>query len=255
MRRDDILLNELYSKVCNKELVNEDLKGFFNTAKDRMSSLFNKDKPEDNELKKILRQINELKLTLMTNGYEPREFLNFDKIKILSGESASGTSQPETSASSQVSNVEPQTPTQAEPEDDSRFAPRSNTTTSTQSSNPQTANQKRKPFSTEEFRKKDPYWISDIEQYSRQKEKGLEDQRIEDYKKIASGNGNNRIEINRAKAYLNKLARDNNQPIPHPEILPKKPEVSVDSSKSASTVTSKRPATKKTPTKKTTKKV
>jgi hypothetical protein len=251
MRRDDILLNELYSKVCNKEVVNEDLKGIFNTAKEKMSSFFNNDKPENTELKKILNQINELKLTLMTNGYEPKEFLNFDKIKTLSGGSVSSNSQ----TSSQVSNVEPQTPTQAEPEDDSRFATRSNTTPSTQSSNPQTANQKRKPFSTEEFRKKDPYWISDIEQYSRQKEKGLEDQRIEDYKKIASGNGNNRIEINRAKAYLNKLARDNNQPIPHPEILPKKPEVSVDSSKSASTVTSKRPATKKTPTKKTTKKV
>jgi hypothetical protein len=136
MRRDDILLNELYSKVCNREVVNEDLKGIFNTAKEKMSSFFNNDKPENTELKKILNQINELKLILITNGYEPREFLNFDKIKTLSGGSASGTSQPETSASSQVSNVEPQTSTQPEapsftsqPEtkDDSRFAPRPST--------------------------------------------------------------------------------------------------------------------------------
>jgi hypothetical protein len=129
MRRDDILLNELYSKVCNKELVNEDLKGIFNTAKEKMSSFFNNNKPENIELKKILNQINELKLILITNGYEPREFLNFDKIKTLSGGSVSSNSQ----TSSQVSDTESQTPTrpeapsftsQPETNDDSRFAPR-----------------------------------------------------------------------------------------------------------------------------------
>lgn len=87
MRRDDILLNGLYSKVCNREVVNEDLKGIFNTAKEKMSSFFNNDKPENTELKKILNQINELKLILITNGYEPREFLNFDKIKTLTNSS------------------------------------------------------------------------------------------------------------------------------------------------------------------------
>jgi hypothetical protein len=130
MRRDDILLNELYSKVCNREVVNEDLKGIFNTAKEKMSSFFDKLDPSEND--KILKLSNELKIILMQNGYEPKEFLNIDKFKTLSGGSVSSNSQ----ASPQVSDTESQTSTQPEapsftpqPEtnNDSRFAPRSST--------------------------------------------------------------------------------------------------------------------------------
>jgi hypothetical protein len=81
MRRDDILLNELYSKINNQDLLNE---GIIDTAKEKLSGMWRNPFKASSETDKISELFNELKYILMKNGYDPKEFLNYDKIRGLS---------------------------------------------------------------------------------------------------------------------------------------------------------------------------
>lgn len=92
MRRDDILLNELYSKINNQDLLNE---GILDTAKEKLSGIWRNPFKAPEETDKISQLINDLKYALMSSGYDPKEFLNYDKIKVFSKQEPEAEATPE----------------------------------------------------------------------------------------------------------------------------------------------------------------